>query len=167
MTQAEKIDAIIKEKGLSRRKVAIMANIPPSTFQSAIERNRNLSLDMLQKIATALNVSLSDLLWNGDGLVPDNVLMAVQTSKGVYAIDMDRHDAYSLRYSISDGYKFIMENLDIANIDDLWKISDYTDECVNIINKRKSTTNGNAPKETPPEEPEAEKEKAPDSDPKP
>ena len=62
MTSAEKIDLIIKEKGLSRRKVAIMAGIPPSTLQSALERNRNIATEMLEKIAHALDVPFFSLM---------------------------------------------------------------------------------------------------------
>lgn len=64
MTLTERIDAIIKERGLSRRKVAILAQIPPSTFQSAMERNKNMSVDMLEKVAQALDISLSDLYYS-------------------------------------------------------------------------------------------------------
>ena len=62
MTTAEKIDYIIKQKGLSRRKVAQMANIPPSTLQSALERNKNITIEMLEKIAGALNVPFFSLM---------------------------------------------------------------------------------------------------------
>ena len=57
MTTAERIDAILKEKKISRRKAAIMANIPPSSFQSAMERGGNMSVSMLQAIANALQSS--------------------------------------------------------------------------------------------------------------
>lgn len=71
MTPAERIDSILKERNLSRRQVAIKAKIPPSSFQSAMERNKNLSIDMLQKISDALNVSIFDLMGvdEDDGLV--------------------------------------------------------------------------------------------------
>lgn len=62
MTTSEKIDAIIKEKGLSRRQVAIKAQVPPSSFQSAMERNKNISIDMLRKIAAALEVDWKNLV---------------------------------------------------------------------------------------------------------
>jgi len=62
MTPTEKIDQIIKERNISRRKLAIKAKIPPSTLQSAMERNKNLSLEMLQEIANALEVPITELL---------------------------------------------------------------------------------------------------------
>lgn len=62
MTTAERIDAILKEKKISRRKAAIMANIPPSSFQSAMERGGNMSVSMLQAIANALQVPITELI---------------------------------------------------------------------------------------------------------
>lgn len=58
MTAAQKIDNILKEKGMSRRQLAIKANIPPSTLQSAFERNREFPLSMLTSIARALDINI-------------------------------------------------------------------------------------------------------------
>lgn len=88
MTTSEKIDAIIKEKGLSRRQVAIKAQVPPSSFQSAMERNKNISIDMLQKIAAALEVDWKNLVADdelGSYIVADIIERAdltVKDSKG-------------------------------------------------------------------------------------
>ena len=49
MTMTEKIDSIIQSKKMSRRQLAIKAGIPPSSLQSAMERGKNLSLEMLEK----------------------------------------------------------------------------------------------------------------------
>lgn len=62
MTTAERIDEHIKDVGLSRREFALMASIPPSSLQSAIERNKGVSLDMLCKITKALNSRLYEIL---------------------------------------------------------------------------------------------------------
>ena len=62
MTMTEKIDSIIQSKKMSRRQLAIKAGIPPSSLQSAMERGKNLSLEMLEKIASALNVDMIELL---------------------------------------------------------------------------------------------------------
>ena len=62
MTIVEKIDVILKERGLSRRQIAIKANIPPSTFQSAMQRNGSMNYMMIQKVARALNCYISELL---------------------------------------------------------------------------------------------------------
>lgn len=66
MTIAERIDNILKEKKLSRRQLAIMAGIPTSTFQSAMQRNGQMSTDMLRKIASALDMPVFNLLHSDD-----------------------------------------------------------------------------------------------------
>ena len=58
MTAARKIDKILESKGISRRQLAISAGIPPSTLQSAFERNKEIPLSMLTSIADALGVSI-------------------------------------------------------------------------------------------------------------
>lgn len=40
----------------------MMANIPPSTLQSALERNKNITIEMLGKIAGALDVPVFSLI---------------------------------------------------------------------------------------------------------
>ena len=62
MTSAERIDEVLRERGMSRRLLAIKAGIPPSTLQSAIERNKNIPVKMLGKIASTLGVVLYTIL---------------------------------------------------------------------------------------------------------
>ena len=62
MTTAQKIDSLLKKYGLSRRQLAILAQIPPSSFQSAMERGGNMSVEMLQKVANVLVVPPEELL---------------------------------------------------------------------------------------------------------
>lgn len=158
MTPADKIDAIIKERGLSRRQVAIKAQIPPSTFQSAMERKKNISTDMLKKVATVLNVSLSDLLWEGEGPVPDDVSILMVGPQGAYIVDSDRRDKVSLRKIIADNTKILVGNLKIAEMDDLWGIYDHIEKCIDILKKRKKIMQ----KDT-----QVQKNKAPDGSPEP
>ncbi len=54
MTVFEYIDTILKKKKMSRRKLALEAGIPPSTLQSAFERNGNISYNMLFDILRVL-----------------------------------------------------------------------------------------------------------------
>lgn len=61
MTSVEKIDSIIKDRHISRRKLAIMAKIPPSTLQSAMTRGEIHNVVFLSKIASALGISAEDL----------------------------------------------------------------------------------------------------------
>lgn len=58
MTAAQKIEKILKDRGLSRRQLAISAKIPPSTLQSALERNKEIPLSMLSSVADALGVNI-------------------------------------------------------------------------------------------------------------
>ena len=68
------IDAILQHKNMSRRQLAKAASIPPSSLQSALERGKNISADMLQKIADVLQVPV-ELIMN-----PERILKAVQAS---------------------------------------------------------------------------------------
>lgn len=61
MSVCERIDAILEERGMSRRTLAEMSGIPPSSLQSAMERNTGLFLDMLLPISDALGVSVESL----------------------------------------------------------------------------------------------------------
>ena len=61
MTVCERIDTILKERGMSRRKLAERAGIPPSSLQSALTRNTGLSLDMLIPISDVLGLSVEFL----------------------------------------------------------------------------------------------------------
>lgn len=61
MTPCERIDSILKSRNMSRRKLAIKAGIAPSSFQSAMERNGHLSLDMLFPISDVLGVPVQFL----------------------------------------------------------------------------------------------------------
>ena len=72
MTIVDKIDFILQSKNMSRRKLAIKAGIPPSSLQSAMERGKNISLDMLIKISNALEVDISELLELKP--IPDEIL---------------------------------------------------------------------------------------------
>lgn len=62
MTIAERVDHILQERKMSRRQLAKLAGIPPSSLQSAMERGRNLSIEMIQKLSLALGVNIEDLL---------------------------------------------------------------------------------------------------------
>ena len=54
MTTTERIDYILKSRGMSRRQLAIAAKIPPSSLQSAMTKGKSMSLDMLLRISEAL-----------------------------------------------------------------------------------------------------------------
>lgn len=82
MTTADRIDAILKKRKISRRKAAIMANIPPSTFQSAMERGGNMSVDMMQALANALQIPINELIGTVDEIdssITEDLLAAKQS----------------------------------------------------------------------------------------
>ena len=55
----DRIDLILKERGISRRKLAELSGIPYSTIASSFARkNKNLKIETLDKIAAALDVSV-------------------------------------------------------------------------------------------------------------
>ena len=58
-----RIDKLLQEKKMSRRKLATLAGIRPTTLQSAFaRRSKGLTLDYLQNIANVLSVSVDYLL---------------------------------------------------------------------------------------------------------
>ena len=61
METYENIDRELEKRGLSRRKLAIAIDVPPSTFQSMMERKRGMTVELLKKIAEALGVSVYSL----------------------------------------------------------------------------------------------------------
>lgn len=62
MTVCERIDSILKERGISRRKLALSARISPSSFQTAMARNTTISYDMLIPISNVLQVPVYELM---------------------------------------------------------------------------------------------------------
>ena len=71
MNEFDRIDLILKEKGISRRKLAEMLGIPYGTFGSWFKRGSIPSRGNLEKIAHSLNVNPADLM--GWGYLKPNV----------------------------------------------------------------------------------------------
>lgn len=61
MNVCERIDAILVERKMSRRQLAIAADIPPSTLQSVLARGHGITFEMLMKITQALELAPQDL----------------------------------------------------------------------------------------------------------
>lgn len=61
MTVCERIDMLLQQKNMSRRQLAIKAGIAPSSLQSAMQRNKGLSLDMLFPVSEVLGVDVEFL----------------------------------------------------------------------------------------------------------
>ena len=62
MTTVEYVDRILASRGMSRRKLALKANISPSTLQSAMERGSFASRKMIERIAKVLEVPVELLV---------------------------------------------------------------------------------------------------------
>lgn len=74
MNVVERIDKILSDKTISRRELAKRAGIPASTLQSAMQRGKNISYEMLQKIADALDVDTSYLMNGANDFDPENFI---------------------------------------------------------------------------------------------
>ena len=86
MTVCERIDAILKKRGMSRRKLAERAGIPPSSLQSALSRNTGLSLDMLLPISDVLEMS-AEYLDTGVERAPDPTDDEIQAAYDALGLD--------------------------------------------------------------------------------
>lgn len=67
----DNIDRELEKRRMSRRKLALSIGVPPSTFQSMMERKRGMTIELLKKISAALNVdfySLADFDMASDAL---------------------------------------------------------------------------------------------------
>ena len=132
MTTCELIDKILKEKNWSRRKLAIKAEIPPSSLQSAMQRNTTLSVDMLVKIANALKVDIYELLTG-------------ETQEIYFQAEVD-----TIMRAIKDGYSFSDKETELVSVfntlnsDGQQMIIDVTKSVVRISQQEQT--------ETPPEE---------------
>ena len=85
MTIYEKIDKIRNDRGISRRKLAQLAGIPPSTLQSMMERQRGLTVETISKIAAVLEISPEELLSDTPLGAVWGELAAIETSERMKA----------------------------------------------------------------------------------
>lgn len=60
----EKIDSILKEKGMSRRQLAKIIKMSPNTLTSAFVRHskKTFSIEIVNKISETLNVPIEDIV---------------------------------------------------------------------------------------------------------
>ncbi len=131
MTVVERIDSIIQARKLSRRQLAIKAGIPPSSLQSAMERGKNLSLGMIEKIAKALDVKIDELL--GLSSLP-NEKMFISEEYPEFIIDSDTLEISAFIKFLNDvGYKIYIDSTRLSNpkgVDgDVWIIEDRRNNC--------------------------------------
>lgn len=121
MTTAELIDRLLEEKGWSRRYLAKVSGIPPSTLQSAMERGGNLTADKLVKLADALGVSVVELM-GSDGNVE-----FVNNDSGKSVTLRPFNTEATQKYLAWKRYKSeIAENVDGVNFEGVKKIAEYS-----------------------------------------
>lgn len=115
MTTCERIDSILKERGISRRKLALAAGISPSSFQTAMARNTTLSLDMLFPISDVLNISVEQLAGWEQELSPIQEMSAY---------DMFNAAVSSITYALM---KLNSDGIDVAveRVEELTEIPKY------------------------------------------
>ncbi len=63
MTIYDRIEQQLKSRNMSRRKLAMLAGIPPATLNTALARKAGLSPENIVKIAQALDVDANVLLY--------------------------------------------------------------------------------------------------------
>lgn len=114
MDMYDRIEQILKERGLSRRQLAKIAGIPPTTLQSALERRKNLTVEMAISLATALNI---DVNWLINGYTLDERRQAM--------IDYAKNRRVEVQSE-----KQISDGLRLLNAEGKMKIADYIDDLI-------------------------------------
>ena len=120
MTIADRIDYLLQDQDLSRRQLAIKANIPPSSFQSAMERGHNITLDMLQKIADALKLPISYFI----GQPPFDNLLLLNEFRGVILFSLEKNGYCDKSLILADLSEYDYIKLVADHITNIERISD-------------------------------------------
>ena len=114
MDMYDRIEQILKERGRSRRQLAKIAGIRPTPLQSALERRKNLTVEMAISLATALNI---DVNWLINGYTLDERRQAM--------IDYAKNRRVEVQSE-----KQISDGLRLLNAEGKMKIADYIDDLV-------------------------------------
>ena len=114
MDMYDRIEQILRERGLSRRQLAKLAGIPPTTLQSALERRKNLTVEMAISLATALNI---DVNWLINGYTLDERRQAM--------VDYAKNRRVKVQAE-----KQILDGLQLLNAEGKKKIADYIDDLI-------------------------------------
>lgn len=78
------IERVRKQRGLSQRELAARLGVGQGAYSNYINRNEDISVERLQQIANALDVSIVDLLEERHLLYADDLIL--QNAIGVLAI---------------------------------------------------------------------------------
>lgn len=105
---------LAKNLKLSRRKLAIQAGISPSTFQSAMQKDTSFTIDMLEKIANALQIPVENLFskemktlnFNSLNNPEEGVDVLLEFPNGIHAVGCVLGGQWSIRNGITqDSYQ--------------------------------------------------------------
>lgn len=78
----DRIDALLEQRGMSRRQMAIAAGVNVNSVATAFaRRTKNVSLDMVRRIADVLGVSLLELIGTPEELNAASTVTPAVTAK--------------------------------------------------------------------------------------
>ena len=112
METYENIDRELEKRSMSRRKLAIAIGVPPSTFQSMMERKRGMTVELLRKIAEVLGMSVYSLA--------DFDLASEAVTEEINANRREAQLLYHFRTLNETG-----QNVAVERVEELAKIPDY------------------------------------------
>ena len=121
MNETELIDAVLFAKKMSRRQLAKQSKIPVSSLQSALERGKNISLDMLNKISNTLDLPISFFTFSS----PFNDFELLDSFRGVILYSLQKHG--------------ILNNRVLAELDDYTYYKAIADNILSIVKNEDST----------------------------
>lgn len=128
----DRIDERLKEQHMSRRKLAMQIGVPPSTFQSMMERKKGLTFDMLGEIVEALNTSLYSLYDTKEMELPDWLKKPQEVTINISAEQLKERPPVECTQDAEERISAALEKLNttgqnvaVERVEELTKIPDY------------------------------------------
>lgn len=97
----DKIDIILCERKMSRRALAVLCDIKPSTFQTMMERRSGMTIETAQVIKDKLNLSASDFFENTgekEQLEIEALILAIRNSIKKLAEEAENKGVYDVLF---------------------------------------------------------------------
>ncbi len=133
------IETKLENLKMSRRKLAILAGIPPSTLQTAFDKKRELSHENLLKISDVLNIPLEELT----DLPDDWKNIRINYQRNYTISDIDLSDADYLSPQVIAYRDSLIDKLDkqisSLDVDQLSLISTIIDGIIKVSNAKRKT----------------------------
>ena len=146
-----RLKEILRNRKMTIKQLAEITGISINTLYSITKRDTiNVDTTTLQKISHALGISMSDLLWSGEGSIPDDTAIILAGPNGVSIVDSDRYASISLKRAITYEVDLLTKHLGLANKEDLFEILEYVSKATDILRKRKNAQNLASEKEKAP-----------------